>query len=673
MPESHPRSGSRTTTALLSAVATLSLLAGLVSIAAPAEAKAIKAARPKYSAAIEPLAAYQAQTTCSPSAKPGVADFAARLLRAKRTTRNLGIVRACSAGGRSEHKEGRAFDWGVNAKTAAGRATAAAMITWLFKTDKYGNKYAMARRMGIQYVIWNRKIWGAYSADSGWRKYTGANRHTDHVHISFTWAGARKRTSFWTGKVGNVAAAPIPTPPGTGTPTPRPVPTPTTWPKVTPTPTPTIAPPRAAPGPEPVLLAGAELTDETVTVPADSAGVRTTGALRAGQTYLVEASGAVSYGSRSSQLSDAECSRAPGDSTWRRDRSVHASDPASDHLDLYVDGFDLDAEPDVNTGGYCDARTHTYRYLLTPTRTGRVTLATWDPTTLSDNAGALTVRLVSTAARATMDWQLPAGAGAGVASPGGFVPGSRYVVTVTGTVEAGNGVTSDAECSVRTTDPVWRWDRSVQSSNPSADHLDVLVDRVDVTFTPVTDADGDGCDATGHSYTYEFTAVQSRPINLRVDDPAWTDNTGSLSVQVARVDPVVGTEIVLVNTAATDVATTRTYLAGQSLRLTATGTYTYASGVSADAECSAVSSSPTVWQSAPSRMVVGGKAMGDLTVNSQLPSWASTSGGACDSATHAYSWLYTPSRSGPLTLGVADADRSDNLGTVTVTIAPAGS
>ena len=39
-----------------------------------------------------------------------------RLLAAFPTTRSLGIVRACSVGGRSEHKEGRAFDWGVSAQ-----------------------------------------------------------------------------------------------------------------------------------------------------------------------------------------------------------------------------------------------------------------------------------------------------------------------------------------------------------------------------------------------------------------------------------------------------------------------------------------------------------------------------------------------------------------------------
>ena len=82
MPESYSRSGSRSTPVLLTALITVSLLTGLVGLASPADAAAMRTARAWYRPAIEPLAAYQAQTTCSPRAKPGVADFAARLLRA---------------------------------------------------------------------------------------------------------------------------------------------------------------------------------------------------------------------------------------------------------------------------------------------------------------------------------------------------------------------------------------------------------------------------------------------------------------------------------------------------------------------------------------------------------------------------------------------------------------
>jgi hypothetical protein len=82
------------------------------------------------------------------------------------------------------------------------------LFAWLFATDKHGNSDALARRRGITYVIWNRRIWGSWSG--GWSEYCVAkpagcrdpdskallDPHTDHVHISFGWAGARMRTTF---------------------------------------------------------------------------------------------------------------------------------------------------------------------------------------------------------------------------------------------------------------------------------------------------------------------------------------------------------------------------------------------------------------------------------------------------------------------------------------------
>lgn len=158
----------------------------------PSPAKAL-------TAAIEPYAGYVAQSTCSPGAKPGVLAFRKVVLAANPGTRSLGITRGCSVGGRSEHKEGRAWDWGVNVNRPAERAKAEALIDWLFATDEFGNAHAMARRLGVMYIVWNRQIWGAYRVGQGWRPYNGASPHTDHIHFSFAWPGAEGKTSFWTG------------------------------------------------------------------------------------------------------------------------------------------------------------------------------------------------------------------------------------------------------------------------------------------------------------------------------------------------------------------------------------------------------------------------------------------------------------------------------------------
>ena len=64
-------------------------------------------------------------------------------------------------------------------------------------TDEYGHQFAMARRLGVMYVIFNGHIWSAYDAAAGWRPYLGPNAHTDHVHVSFDIDGGQGATSFW--------------------------------------------------------------------------------------------------------------------------------------------------------------------------------------------------------------------------------------------------------------------------------------------------------------------------------------------------------------------------------------------------------------------------------------------------------------------------------------------
>jgi hypothetical protein len=117
-----------------------------------------------------------------------------------------GIVR-CERG--SLHAEGRAVDWHLDSAVPADRRAARALIALLLATDRSGNPHALARRMGVQELIWNCRSWwagaermGPYSVcfDKRGRSRKHVNRtvgHRDHVHIGLTRAGARKRTSFW--------------------------------------------------------------------------------------------------------------------------------------------------------------------------------------------------------------------------------------------------------------------------------------------------------------------------------------------------------------------------------------------------------------------------------------------------------------------------------------------
>ena len=151
---------------------------------------------PSFPRAIDAYATYMPQTTCSPTAKPGVVDVK-NLVIATYGSRSWNIARPCTSS-TSEHYDGRALDVAFNASSATARKNANDFLFWLLKPDQYGNRNAMARRLGIMYAIWNRKIWRAYRPTAGWLAYTGTNPHTDHIHLSFSVNGSLRRTSWWT-------------------------------------------------------------------------------------------------------------------------------------------------------------------------------------------------------------------------------------------------------------------------------------------------------------------------------------------------------------------------------------------------------------------------------------------------------------------------------------------
>ena len=145
-------------------------------------------------AALDVAAFYQEGTRCLTENQPGAVAFA-KLLNATYGNRTYGILRKCAA----EHGEGRALDWMINASNKDQLALANALTRWLVAPDAQGRPGAMARRFGINYIIWNRQQWKAWAPERGWTAYYGVSPHTDHIHFSFNWDGAYKRTSWWSG------------------------------------------------------------------------------------------------------------------------------------------------------------------------------------------------------------------------------------------------------------------------------------------------------------------------------------------------------------------------------------------------------------------------------------------------------------------------------------------
>jgi peptidoglycan hydrolase-like protein with peptidoglycan-binding domain len=182
------------------------VLAPTVAAAAtPVQTPAVPANLP---AGIEGLAPYVAQTSCEWTDKPG-ATALGDLLKATYPGTSYGVSRPCTGTMDSEHYDGRAVDWMNTIRKPAQAAQATAVLNWLFATDAAGNTYANVRRLGVMYIIWNGRIWGSYN--QAWKPYMtcaahpetswDTTCHRDHMHFSLSWAGAEKRTSFWTGTV----------------------------------------------------------------------------------------------------------------------------------------------------------------------------------------------------------------------------------------------------------------------------------------------------------------------------------------------------------------------------------------------------------------------------------------------------------------------------------------
>ncbi|MGA8979331.1 MAG: peptidoglycan-binding protein [Pedococcus sp.] len=175
--------------------------------------------------ALDLASPYQAQRLCDPVAKPGVVAFATLLSSHYGLgTASYGIIRSCNSGV-TEHSDGRAWDWMLSVNKPNEKAVADSVTAWLSAPDAEGRPGAMARRFGIMYIIWNRKMWRAYDPGRGWAPYTGSAPHTDHIHFSFSWDGAYGHTSWWTGRAittidpGPAATpAPAPAPASTGYP-----------------------------------------------------------------------------------------------------------------------------------------------------------------------------------------------------------------------------------------------------------------------------------------------------------------------------------------------------------------------------------------------------------------------------------------------------------------------
>ena len=156
---------------------------------------------------------YDAADDCRKQVPPGMKALESWLEQHVRGE-SWGVIRCerLKSANFSVHAEGRAIDWHLDAGVAKERRAADRLIDTLLATDRNGNVRALARRMGIQGLIFDCRSWWAGMERLGEYSYCHERNgdlrhdldrtqaHRDHVHIELNWDGARKRTSFWRGR-----------------------------------------------------------------------------------------------------------------------------------------------------------------------------------------------------------------------------------------------------------------------------------------------------------------------------------------------------------------------------------------------------------------------------------------------------------------------------------------
>jgi hypothetical protein len=117
--------------------------------------------------------------------------------------RNDGIYNCrhiAGTGTPSLHGEGRAADLGTPPLAAFATTTAEQL-----KTN--------SKQLGIQCVIWDRRIWSGAKPNAGWRRYNGADPHNRHLHVELARAAATGPNHLTAARLNHHLNPPPPKPP----------------------------------------------------------------------------------------------------------------------------------------------------------------------------------------------------------------------------------------------------------------------------------------------------------------------------------------------------------------------------------------------------------------------------------------------------------------------------
>jgi hypothetical protein len=186
-------------------------LAAALALAIPAAASALPSLKANpankfLSRGLDPIQ-YDRATKCNGGKIPAGTKAMLAWLERNAAGVNWGEYR-CEMWGKHEaslHSAGRAIDW-----HPATMSDGHALVRLLLAPDKDGNAAALARRMGVQGIIFDCQAWfGSWDGELGNYSYCYGKKgrrkknldptqaHMNHVHIELNLRGAAKKTTFW--------------------------------------------------------------------------------------------------------------------------------------------------------------------------------------------------------------------------------------------------------------------------------------------------------------------------------------------------------------------------------------------------------------------------------------------------------------------------------------------
>ena len=153
---------------------------------------------------------YDPATHCSAKPTQGMARVRRLAADATPAASSWGTYR-CEKWGKhaaSLHAEGRALDWHLDVTSRADRARGRAADPAAARARRAGNPQALARRMGVEEIIWDCGYWALgmaallavprllRQARAPRKRVDPTVAHRDHIHFGLTRAGAAA-DSFW--------------------------------------------------------------------------------------------------------------------------------------------------------------------------------------------------------------------------------------------------------------------------------------------------------------------------------------------------------------------------------------------------------------------------------------------------------------------------------------------